>query len=79
MDELFFEASCEAAQKIGRATLSATATFTDGTTLMRRYRIMPVENFEQVFADRMAANREQGRPDDDPRLTASLFEITELA
>ena len=79
MDELFFEASCEAAQKIGQATLSATATFTDGTTLMRRYRIMPVENFEQVFADRMAANREQGRPDDDPRLTASLFEITELA
>ena len=46
---------------------------------MRRYRIMPVENFEQVFADRMAANREQGRPDDDPRLTAPLFEITELA
>lgn len=79
MDELFFEASCEAAQKIGQATLSATATFTDGTTLMRRYRIMPVENFEQVFADRMAANREQGRPDDDPRLTAPLFEITELA
>ena len=79
MDELFFEASCEAAQKIGQATLSATATFTDGTTLTRRYRIAPVENFEQVFADRMAANREQGRPDDDPRLTAPLFEITELA
>lgn len=79
MDELFFEASCEAAQKIGRATLSATATFTDGTTLTRRYRIAPVENFEQVFADRMAANREQGCPDDDPRLTAPLFEITELA
>lgn len=79
MDELFFEASCEAAQKIGRATLSATATFTDGTTLTRRYRIAPVENFEQVFADRMAANREQGCPDDDPRLTVPLFEITELA
>lgn len=79
MDELFFEASCEAAQKIGQATLSATATFTDGTTLTRRYRIAPVENFEQVFADRMAANREQGRPDDDPRLTAPLFEITELS
>ena len=52
---------------------------TDGTTLTRRYRIAPVENFEQVFADRMAANREQGCPDDDPRLTAPLFEITELA
>lgn len=79
IDDLYFEASCEAAQKIGQATLSATATFTDGTTLTRKYRIAPVENFEQVFADRMAANREQGRPDDDSRLTASLFEITELA
>lgn len=79
LDDLFFDASCEAAQKIGQATLSATATFTDGTTLTRRYRIAPVENFEQVFADRMAANREQGRPDDDPRLTAPLFEITEVS
>lgn len=78
LDKLFYDAEYEAAQKIGRATLSATATFTDGTTLTRRYHISPVEDFNQVFADRMAADREEGRSDDDPRLTAPLFKIVEV-
>lgn len=78
LDELYYDASLEAMQKIGNATLSATATFADGSTAIKRYRIAPVENYEQVVAERMEASRDPDRSDDDPRLTAPLFKITEL-
>lgn len=74
----YYDAECNALNIVGEATFSITAAFTDGSTTAKHYRIAPVENYEQVLVDRMAANREPGRVDDDPRLTASLFTITEI-
>lgn len=75
----YYDAECKALNIVGEATFSITAAFTDGSSAVKRYRIAPVENYEQVLADRMAASREPGRADDDPRLTASLFTITEIS
>lgn len=76
-NEELLEASCAAAEKIDRATLSVTATFTDGSTETKRYRISPVENFEQVLAERLEAGKDETNADDS-RLTSPLFTITEV-
>lgn len=68
----------EAAQKLEQATLSITATFDDGTTTTKRYRIAPVEDFEQICKSRFDVESNPEHDEDDPRLTAPLFTITEL-
>lgn len=68
----------EAAQKLEQATLSITATFDDGSTTTKRYRIAPVEDFEQICKSRFDVESNPEHDEDDPRLTAPLFTITEL-
>lgn len=71
----YLEAQITAANKIAQATLIVTATLSDGSSVTQRYRISPIDNFKQALSDNLAA---QGQPEDDPRLTAPLFTITEL-
>lgn len=67
-------AETEAMEKIGRSVLSVTATFSDGSTATKQYRIAPVDDFEQVLRDRYEATGP-----DDPRMAVPLFEIVELS
>lgn len=69
----------EAAQKLANATLSVTATFTDGTIATKRYRIAPVENFEQAIRAFFETSFTPNYDENDPRITAPLFTITEIA
>lgn len=72
-----------AAQKLGNATLSVTATFADGTTATKQYRISPVENFESTCKTHLDASMgtafSSGDGTANPRLTAPLFTIAEIA
>lgn len=38
-----------AAQELAKGTLELTATFEDGNTVTRAYRIVPVDDFEEVW------------------------------
>ena len=38
-----------AAQELAKGTLEVTATFGDGNTVTRAYRIVPVDDFEEVW------------------------------
>ncbi len=42
------------ANVISQAKLVLTATFTDGTTATKTYRLVPVDNFEQAYSDYLA-------------------------
>lgn len=68
----------EAAQKLANATLSVTATFTDGTTATKNYRIAPVENFEQTCKAFLDVSFTPDHDENDPALTTPLFTITEI-
>ncbi|HIW77239.1 MULTISPECIES: hypothetical protein [Gordonibacter] len=70
-----FYAEVDAAHKLEQATLIVQATFSDGSAAEKRYRIAPIDDFEWTLLKRWEA---QGQPEDDPRLTAPLFTITEL-
>lgn len=69
----------EAAQKLANATLSVTATFTDGSTATKRYRIAPVENFEQAIRAFFETSFTPNYDENDPQVTTPLFTIAEIA
>ncbi len=69
----------EAAQKLANATLSVTATFTDGTTATKNYRIAPVEDFEQKCKTFLDVSFTPDHDENDPALATPLFTITELS
>lgn len=48
-DLLSLEIERAAAEELASGTLEITATFTDGSTLTHVYRILPVDDFEQVW------------------------------
>ncbi len=68
-----------AAQKLANATLSITATFTDGTTTTKNYRIAPVDGFEEKFLAYQTIMMMPDHDEADPALTTPLFTITEVA
>lgn len=79
------EALLRAATKLEQCTLELTATFSDGTTQTKRYRISPVEDIVQVYVDKRELTDEHiaGEIDDeaetaDPRYSAPLFTVTEI-
>ena len=71
--EANFVCACEAARRIGETPLSVTATFADGATQTKRYRIAPIEGFEDRFRAWFEHNDAIGTPG------SSLFTITELS
>lgn len=71
--EANFVCACEAARRLGEAPLSVTATFADGTAQTKRYRITPVDDFEDRFRAWFERNDPIGSPDN------PLFTITEIA
>ena len=71
MDQLGVLVQTKAAEMVGESVLTITATFYDGTTESHRYRIAPVENFEERYREIL----------DDPRSgeRSSLFTIEQLS
>lgn len=67
-----------AAQKLAGATFSITATFTDGTTATKNYRIAPVDSFEEKFLAYITVSMTPDHDEADPALTTPLFTITEV-
>lgn len=70
--EANYACACEAARRLGEAPLSVTATFVDGTTQTKRYRIAPIDGFEDRFRAWFEHNDPVGTPDN------PLFTITEI-
>ena len=78
MDELFFEHPARLHRRSARQRFRPPPVH-DGTTLMRRYRIMPVRTSSRCSPTVWPPIASKVVLTTTPRLTAPLFEITELA